>query len=213
MSKLIDITGQRFGLLLALEPSSELATNKSKSWLCRCDCGVIKTFRSSDLRYQKVTSCGCEKDRKTSERFRKHGKSNTRLYQVWTAMKQRCQNPKNKDYPNYGGRGISISPDWISDFENFYSWAAANGYKQGLTIERVDPNGNYEPANCCWITNEEQSNNRRNSIKYDYQGKPLTIRELSEEIGINYHTLRDYLRNKKLSVDEVIKLKKPNRKG
>lgn len=207
MSRMIDISNQRFGRLVAFQPSTALATNKSKKWICKCDCGTTKEIRSSDLRFGKVTSCGCRKDEKTSERFKKHGMSGTLIYDVWRSIKQRCYNPRNKDFPNYGGRGILMDPQWKEDFTTFHHWAVSNGYREGLTIERVDPNGNYEPSNCSWIENEEQANNRRNSIRYEYQGQSLTIRELSEKLNMNYNTLRDYLRNKKMSVEEVINKK------
>lgn len=203
MSRMIDIAGQRFGRLVAIEPTNELAINKSKLWVCNCDCGKVKEIRSSDLRFGKVVSCGCLKDEKTSRRFRKHGMSGTLIYDVWKSMRQRCYNANNNDYPNYGGRGIKMDVHWKENFTAFHEWAKQAGYKEGLTIERLDSDGNYEPDNCCWIANEKQAFNRRNTIRYEYGGENLTIRELSEVLGVNYNTLRDYLRNKKMTIDEV----------
>lgn len=203
MSRMIDITGKRFGRIVAIEPSKEIATNKSKKWICKCDCGTVKEIRSSDLRFGKVTSCGCWKDEKTSKRFKTHGKSNTLIYNIWTSMKGRCYRKTSKDYPNYGGRGIRICDEWKDSFMNFYNWSVANGYEERLTIDRIDPNGNYEPSNCRWIENEKQALNRRNSKYYEYDGLSLSAREWSEKLNINYNTMRDYL-NRDMTVEEIL---------
>uniref|UniRef100_A0AB39ACE1 HNH endonuclease n=1 Tax=Klebsiella phage phiYH65 TaxID=3237693 RepID=A0AB39ACE1_9CAUD len=123
-----------------------------------------------------------------------HGLSskNRKLYNVWKAMRQRCNNPTCKDYPHYGGRGIQICEEW-DDFENFYLWAVRNGYKEGLTIERKDVNKGYNSENCTWMVNEKQSRNRTDTVKYEYQGKMCDIRELSEISGIPYLTLKGRL--------------------
>ncbi len=204
MGRMIDITGKRFGRLVAIEPSKVKATNKSKKWLCKCDCGNTKEIISSSLRFGKTTSCGCWKDEKTSKRFYKHGKSNTLIYNIWTSMKGRCLRKTSKDYPNYGGRGIKICDDWKNDFMTFYNWAISNGYKEGLTIERINPDGNYEPSNCIWLENEKQALNRRNTILIEFKGKKQSIRKWSEELKINYNTLRDYLAEGK-TIENILK--------
>src|SRR5690625_2253150 len=127
MSRTIDISDERFGRLIALEPSKEKATNKSKKWLCKCDCGSKKYIRSSDLRHGKVVSCGCKRSEGIGNRARKHGVSNTLLSDIWQSMKQRCYNKNNKDYPDYGGRGIIICDEWKHDLKEFYDWAIQNG--------------------------------------------------------------------------------------
>ncbi|OLS02902.1 hypothetical protein [Tissierella creatinophila] len=203
MRKMIDIKNQRFGKLKAIEPSVKVATNKSKKWICECDCGTVKEIRSSDLRLGKIVSCGCERDRKIKERSYKHGMSNTKIYDVWQSMKGRCYRETCKDYPNYGGRGIKIDKNWLGDFMVFYNWAISEGYKEGLTIDRINPNGNYEPGNCKWLPNEKQALNRRNTITHMYEGKELNTRELSEELNINYNTLRNYL-GKGRTIEEIL---------
>src|SRR5690625_7642373 len=106
MSRTIDISDERFGRLIALEPSKEKATNKSKKWLCKCDCGSKKYIRSSDLRHGKVVSCGCKRSEGIGNRARKHGVSNTLLSEIWLSMKQRCENKNKEANTYYSGGGM-----------------------------------------------------------------------------------------------------------
>lgn len=107
-------------------------------------------------------------------------------------MRARCMTPSNKDFKNYGGRGISICEDW-ENFAKFAEWAISTGYRRGLTIERIDANGNYEPRNCTWIANEKQALNRRNNHEFAYMGKTQGIRAWADEYGIPYYRLRSRL--------------------
>lgn len=119
-------------------------------------------------------------------------------------MRRRCKRETCKDFQNYGGRGITVCESWDKDFQSFYDWSMQNGYREHLTIERIDCNGNYEPSNCTWIENEKQALNRRNTKNYVYLGEYYSVRELSEKFSINYNTFRDYL-NKGKSVEQIIK--------
>lgn len=119
----------------------------------------------------------------------RHGDSGKRLHYVWKAMRQRCYNPNNKDYPNYGGRGISVCKKWSSYLE-FKKWALENGYRKGLTLERKDVNSNYSPKNCTWILNEFQALNTRKLATLTYKGKTRTLIEWSEITGIGVKTLK-----------------------
>ena len=122
----------------------------------------------------------------------KHGKSNTKLYRVWNSMKQSCLNPKDKFYFCYGGRGINVWSEWLDQengFINFYNWAIKNGYKEGLTIDRKNVNGNYNPFNCRWVDNKTQQRNRRDREKVIYNGEEITLAEVSERTGISISTL------------------------
>lgn len=120
----------------------------------------------------------------------KHGISNkdTR-YQIWSGMKKRCYNPKSNRYYCYGGRGIKVCDEWLHDFKAFYDWANANGWKEGLTIERIDVNGDYCPENCMWITRSEQMKNTSRSIRIEFDGRCMGLHEWAEETGIEYGTL------------------------
>ena len=114
--------------------------------------------------------------------------SQTRLYRIWSNMKTRCENPNRKDYKRYGQRGVKVCEEW-SDFLTFYEWAINNGYKDGLTLDRIDANSNYEPSNCRWATAKEQGNNRTNNHLITYNGETKTIAQWAEERNINHDTL------------------------
>lgn len=130
-------------------------------WRCKCDCGTEKIVSGGNLRSGQSQSCGCQGSRATiGDRTRTHGAKETRLYQTWSNMRGRCNNPNNDNYANYGGRGISVCEEW-DDFSKFRDWALANGYTDILTIERKDVNGNYNPNNCTWADMQAQSENRR----------------------------------------------------
>lgn len=162
-------------------------------WVCRCDCGNVGVFLPSRVRSGHTKSCGCYKSDLTIERNKKtktvHGGKNTRLYTIWNGMKLRCYNKNNKDYPNWGGRGIRICDDWRSDFSEFRNWAVANGYSDELTIDRIDVNGDYSPTNCRWIPLCEQAKNTRATRYVIYRGEKTTVFELAEKFGMNYFTL------------------------
>lgn len=158
MGKLIDITGKRFGRLLVIERRPTI--NRKAYWSCKCDCGNTITVSASSLLCGKTRSCGCLRKEQMKLRATVHGFSGEPLYSVWNMMKQRCQNSNNKDYHFYGERGISVCDEWIR-YPPFREWALKNGYLSGLTIDRIDSDGNYEASNCRWITIQEQQKNRR----------------------------------------------------
>lgn len=203
IGKLIDISNQRFGRWMAIKPSNETGTDRGKKWLCLCDCGTEKYVRGTDLRFGYTKSCGCLKNENIGNRRRTHGMSNTLLYEIWKSMKARCYRKTSKDYPNYGGAGIRVCDEWKEDFIAFHTWAVQNGYKDHLTIERIDPYRNYEPSNCTWIPNDQQALNRRNSRRFEYERKNYSMRELSEKFNINYNTFRAYIGDGK-SVEQII---------
>lgn len=123
----------------------------------------------------------------------KHGLSNTRLYRIYHGIIGRCLKPKTNGYKNYGNKGISVCNEWLKDFQNFYYWAINNGYKEGLTIERIDLNKGYEPDNCKWVTPKEQARHTSQNKMITYKGKTRCVAEWAEFLKINYNTLQSRL--------------------
>lgn len=179
----LDVTGKKYGRLTALR--FHHASGKHSYWLWRCDCGTEKIARLDCVKVGMVSSCGCaNKDSHPP----KHGYSRTKLYHVFYSMKQRCYNPKCTVYQYYGGRGISIDPAWMSDNKAFCDWAMNNGYREGLTIDRIDVNGDYTPENCRWITQREQVRNTRRNTHITFNGKTQLLKDWCEELGVNIAT-------------------------
>ena len=178
-----DLTGQRFGRLTVLEFVS--TEDRHTYWLCKCDCGKFVTVQGSHLNTSRAKSCGCFR----SDFRLIHGNSNIRLYRIWRSMKNRCNNPKNYAYKNYGGRGITVCDEWENDFTKFRDWAMSHGYADNLSIDRIDVNGNYEPENCRWTEMKTQQRNKSNNTFVEYQGEKITLAEAAEKTGINMTTL------------------------
>lgn len=194
MSKVIDLTGQRFGRLTAIEYAGK-DNQMLTLWRCICDCGKEITTRASSLKCGNTQSCGCLQAENTKVRATTHGLTGgrshaNRLYSIWRNMKQRCYNPKAAKYNNYGGRGIAVCEEWINSYVSFHEWAMANGYSDNLTLDRIENNGNYEPLNCRWSTNQEQSNNTRFNRLLTYNEETKTLAQWADEIGLNFTTLK-----------------------
>lgn len=197
-----DISGQKFGMLLAIRDTGKRTMpGRNVIWLCRCDCGKFIEVRSSSLTTKRrpQKSCGCIIPESARIAATKHGGNKERLYKIWMGMRRRCADKKVKDYPRYGGRGIKVCDDW-QDYAVFRKWAIANGYDkdaefQKCTLDRIDPNGDYEPSNCRWVDIKTQENNRRNTRKVEYLGKTMSVTMWAEELGIDTGLLRDRLRN------------------
>lgn len=181
----MDLTGQKYGRLLVLHPDPDHA----RRWICRCDCGTVKSFYTSNIRSGYTTSCGCFQKEHAGEQARTHGHAahgkRSPEFQTWVNMKSRCLNPAQTGYEYYGERGIKICDRWLHSFENFF---ADMGPKPSPkhTIERKDTNGDYEPTNCIWATYTEQNRNRRVTVKIE--GVPVTA--IAEKMGVNAATLR-----------------------
>ena len=209
MSKLRDLTGQTFGRLTAIRPDGQ---NKHRQtfWICKCSCGKEVRVIGYNLTQGTTRSCGClVKDNPTH--MKHNGKKEyPRLYRIWKGMKCRCYSPKGQNNSYYGGRGITICPEWEKDFTSFRDWALNNGYSEELTLDRIDVNGNYCPENCRWASLEQQSRNKRDTVLLELNGEVRPLIEWSEIYNINYHTLYNRVTNQGMSLEEAIS--KPRRK-
>ncbi len=183
-----DLTGRRYGRLSVLEivPRHGLK--------CRCDCGAIKIVRPSSLLHGSIKSCGClriERIAKEGRQTRTHGQTNTKLYRAWASMLSRCSNPRHADWKNYGARGIRVCVEWKS-FTAFMAWAQHNGPHDGLSLDRINNDGNYEPANCRWTTTQEQHNNTRRNRYIEWNGTSRTIAQWTRYFGAS----KSYISNR-----------------
>ncbi|MHC2163133.1 hypothetical protein ACVL5V_005554 [Bradyrhizobium ottawaense] len=172
--RFIDLTGQRFGIQVVVSYAGRNAGRKHL-WNCLCDCGNRTISQRQPLVNGDSKSCGCRKSEASRVAATKHGhttrKSVSRTYKSWASMLERCGNPKAKSYSRYGGRGISVCPEWAYSFESFL--ADMGERPPGKTLDREDCNGNYEPGNCRWATVKEQNNNRRdNNLELRRSGLP-----------------------------------------
>lgn len=151
-------------IIREIEPHVQPSGQTKRKVLCECDCGNKKEVQLHNLRSGHTTSCGCHQKEKTAEVNITHGMYNHHLYMVWNSMKDRCNNSNHKQYSDYGGRGITVCPEWnSSDATAFLEWALASGYKKGLQIDRIDNNKGYNPSNCRFVT---RSTNQMNKRKY-----------------------------------------------
>lgn len=206
-----DLTGCKFGRWTVLEFShfyESVNSGKKPMWKCRCDCGNEKIIRESSLKNGDSKSCGCLLKEISSNLHSTHHGTNTRLFAVWDSMKRRCENPNDKAYHNYGGRGIKVCDEW-KDFAVFRDWAMSTGYNEDAkrgecTLERIDSNGMYSPDNCKWCSMKEQSRNKRNTIYVEYNGTTKSLVEWAEITGVKYQAIwRRY--NRGLPVEKILK--------
>ena len=257
MGRTIDVAGQRFGRLIAIEPHRE--GKRELKWECRCDCGNTTYVSSYKLRYGLTKSCGClhlemlsemRIDDLTGQKFGKlhviryvkqeggnvwecqcdcgnkayvssdklksghtsscgckvrkyDGESKTDLYMHYSIMKKRCH-PRYHGHKNYYDKGVIVCDEWACEdgYLNFRDWSLHNGYKEGLSLDRIDNDGIYEPCNCRWVTMKEQGNNRTTNVFIEYNGEIKTLKQWSEYFGLNYSTVKSR-RSRGLGVPEL----------
>lgn len=204
MGQIIDLTGKKFGKLTVIKISSNREKNGSLRWICKCECGNVKEIRGSHLKSGLTTSCGCK-----TKIFRDKNTKNIPLYATRATMIARCYNPHNQKYKRYGARGITVCEEWRKSFLSFYTWAHENGYRKGLTLDRINNDGNYEPSNCRWATPKQQANNASFNRIIEYNGEKHNLCEWSAITGVKRETIAHRL-NKGWETGKAL-FKKPKR--
>jgi len=190
--RMIIENGQVFNLMTIIEETEP--RKKQRQFLCRCECGHIGKYVLVLLVNGETKSCGCLRKKTFLERNTSHGLSRTKLNAVYQAMKQRCENPNNTNYKHYGARGIKVCEEWLKSLITFYNWAIESGYKEGLSIDRIDVNGNYEPNNCQWVKMKIQTRNKRDNIFIEFNGEKLCVQDWANRLEITHTTLTKRLK-------------------
>jgi hypothetical protein len=196
MAALVDLTGRRFGRLVVIGR----AANKGRdaAWACNCDCGASLAVRGQALRTSNTRSCGClhreqlvaRNEQALPRAPKSHGMSGSRTHKIWCGMRKRCSNPRARGFHNYGGRGIKVCVRWNS-FQNFL--ADMGEAPDGLSIDRKDMNGDYEPGNCRWATPAIQSRNKRGNVNLSFDGRTQCLTDWAIELGVSMQTLHSRL--------------------
>lgn len=199
-----DITGQRFDKLIA-KSFSHLDNQNASIWLFECECGTSKLIRAKDVKAGKISSCGCKKIEMVRAKNYKHGNAErdktTPTYNSWRGMIERCTNPSNISYKNYGGKGIKVYQSWLV-FENFLS--DMGEAPAGMTIERISIEGNYEPNNCKWASRHEQSRNHSRNVNITCYGRTQCLQDWANEVGINSWTIHCRVFKRNWSVKKAL---------
>lgn len=177
-------------------------------WLCLCSCGQTVITNAHNLKSGHTQSCGCLQKERTSITSKIHGKSKTRLYHIWSSMRERCNNPKQKYYEYYGGKGIKVCDEW-QNYSVFEQWAFSNGYsptarRYECTIDRINVNKGYSPDNCRFVSQTIQSNNASSNVLISYNGKTQTRAQWAKEIGVSPAVLRDRITRYNWSVERAL---------
>lgn len=180
------------------------SNDRKALWECVCECGKVFIANGKEIRSGHTLSCGCLKVERTISANTTHGESASRLYKIYAGMKDRCYNKNNKRYDIYGQKGIKICDEWLNSYEAFRDWAMSNGYKEDLTIDRINSNGNYCPENCRWTTAEVQANNTSRNHLLTYNGETKTMSQWAKEVGLSYYTLRNRINCLGWNVDKSL---------
>lgn len=208
-----DLTGKKFYYLLVLNK-----TRKDKNghwyWRCKCDCGNIKEILGSHLMQGNVKSCGCYNSKRASKFCKdKTIIPNKRIMYIWQSMKQRCYNQKSISYKNYGAKGIKICDEWKNNPKLFYNWAIENGYRDDLTIDRIDSNKDYCPKNCRWVDWKTQMRNTNRNVIITYKGETNCVKYFIDKYNLNKFAIYSRLREKWNVKDAIEKPVKERRKN
>lgn len=179
----VDLTGKRFGRLTVIERAENYKGCQTQ-WKCKCDCGNETIVRAMYLKNGGTKSCGCLKAETIKTASLKHGMSGTRLWRIWNNMHSRCEQKNSSQFYRYGDRGISVCKEW-SEFKPFMEWALSSGYKENLTIDRIDFDGNYCPENCRWVTKAEQNRNKSSNHFITIDGETKILADWARESGLD----------------------------
>jgi len=200
-----DFTGKIFTYLTCIAPIR--TNNNSAGWLCKCRCGKETKVATYELTSGHTKSCGCYSHKLAGDRMRTHGKSLTKLHSIWKGIRERCYTKTCSSYKNYGGRGITMSDDW----HNYINFERDMGqsYKIGLSIERIDNNGNYCKENCKWATKDEQAKNQRNNHKITCNGVTKILADWVRETGINSTTILTRINRLGWDIESALTIKPP----
>lgn len=199
----IDLSGQEFGRLKVIHYAGKDKQGHSL-WLCSCNCGNSTVVAGYNLKSHKIISCGCARREHCGSMNLTHGHSNTRLYSIFSNMISRTENPRKPDFQFYGGRGITVCPEWRYDFPTFENWALRHGYAPGLTIDRIDNNRGYFPDNCRWVDRKKQAENRRGTVVLTFNGKSENVKNWARLLGVPASTLYGRIQ-RGWSTEEVLK--------
>lgn len=205
-----NLLGQRFGRLTVIAESSDRDHSRSMKWVCKCDCGNIKTVSAQALKKGLTVSCGCyNKEKQLNKDIHGHEKGGKKspTYISWEKMLSRCYREADPAYRFYGARGIKVCDEWHA-FKNFLKDMGER--PEGKTIDRIDSKGNYEPNNCRWLTPKEQANNMSRNVRFEYNGKKLTISELADLAGLKYDTMYSRLMIYKWPLVTAMSIKRLN---
>lgn len=190
----LDLTGEKYGRLTALSRAE--SRGRRTVWNFLCDCGAIKAIGIEAVRAGLTRSCGCFRDESLATRSITHGHSvgrrMSRELKAYGHARSRCTNPNDEKYPQYGGRGISMCSAWLNNAAQFISDMGPCPPKH--SIDRVNPNGNYEPGNCRWATSHQQARTRTDNVIVDFQGTPVVLKDYAALVGVNYKSLHSKLR-------------------
>lgn len=208
----LDIVGEKFGMLTVVERADDYITPsgaKLTRWRCRCDCGSETIVTGTALRSGSTRSCGCLRDTLVGNLNKSHGESKTRLYRIRLDMIKRCYREQNKEYEQYGGRGIRVCDEWLHSYEKFKEWAISAGYDENedpvnMSIDRIDVDGDYCPENCRWVDRKTQARNTTRNAYFTYNGETKCLSEWCEELNISYGAVRARINERGWSFEKAI---------
>jgi hypothetical protein len=197
-----NLTGKKYSRLTVLGFGGKKLGRST--WVCRCDCGKQTTVYAQHLKESITTSCGCWMRELCIARSTTHGLARTPEHIAWMRMKIRCYNKNTKDYPDYGGRGITVCDRWLNSFEAFLADMGLKPSSKHSLDRYPDNNGNYEPGNCRWATAKEQTRNARSNRLVTFNGRQMCIGELAELVGMDYFLLRGRILHRRWSVEKAV---------